>query len=254
MAGEDFYDGMSISMASVEGLPPGAAARLEGIGLLDAAQFVDAAATPATAERLAELLEVTPGRLREIALAAAATLPVEFLEGRADLEPLSLGAFPPAAADEEGYALPRLEAPPTAAALPSSVNHAAVLGQPRNQGQRGTCVAFAVTALHEYFHKTNGNAVDLSEQFLYDETKKLDGFPNTCGTWQVKAAIVLKTLGQCPESTWHYNSALPCNGNGTQPPNARSAAAARKLTLRTLPRNNVGAIKAALAGGSAVGL
>ena len=140
-----------------------------------------------------------------------------------------------------------------AAALPASVNHAAVLGRPRNQGARGTCVAFAVTAIHEFFLKTNGTPIDLSEQFLYDETKKVDGFPQTCGTWQVKAAIVLKSLGQCKESTWRYNSALPCNGNGTQPGNAKADAGARKLNLRTLPKTNVNAIKAALAGGAVVG-
>lgn len=253
MAEHDFYEGTTVSMASIEGLPAGSIARLEGLGLLDAQQFVDAVADPATAERLAGYLEVTQGQLREMALSAAAHLPVAFAERREALEPLSLGAFPPTAEDEERNLLPRLEAPPMAAALPASVNHAAALGQPRNQGARGTCVAFAVTAIHEFFRKTNGTPIDLSEQFLYDETKKVDGFPHTCGTWQVKAAIVLKSLGQCKESIWRYNSALPCNGNGTQPGNAKADAAARKLNLHTLPRTNVNAIKAAIAGGAVVG-
>ena len=64
MAEHDFYEGMTVSMASIEGLPPGTAARLESIGLLDAQQFVDAVADPATAARLAEYLEVTQGQLR----------------------------------------------------------------------------------------------------------------------------------------------------------------------------------------------
>ncbi len=253
MADENFYDGMTISMTSVDGLPPGAAERLGSIGLLDAAQFVDAVGNPVTADRLSAFLEISPDRLAQLARDAAAALPVEFAEAREPMSELPLGAFPPTAEDEERDLVPRLEAPPMAAPLPSSVNHAGVLGQPRNQGQRGTCVAFAVTAIHEFFRKTNGSAVDLSEQFLYDETKKLDGFPNNCGTWQVKAAVVLKSLGQCPETTWPYNNALPCNGNGTQPANAKTAAASRKLALQTLPKTNVNAIKAALAGGAVVG-
>lgn len=253
MAEHDFYEGVTISMADIEGLPPDAATRLGNLGLLDAAQFVDAAADPATAGRLAEYLGITPERLREIALSAAANLPVEFEERREALEPLPLGAFPPTTEDEEGSLLPRLEAPPMAAALPASVNRTAVLGQPRSQGARGTCVAFAVTAIHEFFRKTNGSPVDLSEQFLYDETKKLDGFPQSCGTWQTKAAIVLKTLGQCREATWRYSGILPCNNNGTQPAGARAEAATRKLNLRALPRNSVHAIKSALAGGAVVG-
>lgn len=253
MADHDFYDGMTISMADVAGIPPDATARLESLGLLDAEQFVDAAANPATAARLADYLGTSAESLREMALGAAARLPVAFEERVAALEPLSLGAFPPTVEDEERNLLPPLEMPPMAAPLPPSVDHGAMFPNPRNQGARGTCVSFAVTAIHEFFRRKNGTVVDLSEQFLYDEIKKLDGFPNTCGTWQVKAAIVLKTLGQCLETVWSYNSALPCNANGTQPATAKAEAASRKLTLHTLPKTDVGAIKRALAGGGVVG-
>lgn len=256
MAAENFYSGSSLSITAVEGIPAEVTNRLAALGLLDADQFLDAVAAPTTARHVADFLGITPGQLDVIAGAVSRALPPAIAAAPRGntLEDLPRGAFPPDEADEDNsllipYDLP----PPTATALPPMVNNAAILGQRRNQGNRGTCVAFAVTAIHEYHSKKNGQNIDYSEQFLYDETKKIDGTPNQCGTWQVKAAKVLLSLGQCPENVWPYNGQLPCNNNGTQPAGAKAAAATHKLQLSTLPRNNVAAIKSTLAAGQVVG-
>ena len=65
--------------------------------------------------------------------------------------------------------------------------------------QQGTCVAFGGTALAEYYWHAHGNSTKLSEEFLYEETKRIDGYPGTCGTWLVYAMRTLSSLGICPE-------------------------------------------------------
>lgn len=74
-------------------------------------------------------------------------------------------------------------------------------GPVRDQGQRGTCVAFAVTAFREFFE---GVDIDLSEQFMYWACKQLDGIPDIPGTTLVAATDALRSYGICLESTWPY--------------------------------------------------
>src|SRR5205814_320276 len=64
----------------------------------------------------------------------------------------------------------------------------------------------------------------------------------------------LGSRGQCREVVWAYNPNLPCNNNGTMPPNARADAAHYKLALASLSPQNVAAIKSALAGLRPVGI
>ena len=99
----------------------------------------------------------------------------------------------------------------------------------RNQGARGTCVSFTLTAINEYFRRVRGSVQDLSEQHLYQEMKLIDGSPALCGTWQRFGAQVLSSRGQCREVVWPYNPNPPCNHNGVMPPNARADAANYKL-------------------------
>lgn len=87
----------------------------------------------------------------------------------------------------------------------------------RDQGQRGTCVAFAVTAAHE-LDRADGGAVveDLSEEALFWGCKVSDGNWSS-GTRFASAAIALSANGQPVEATWPYEPSRPA-GRSYAPP------------------------------------
>jgi len=77
----------------------------------------------------------------------------------------------------------------------------------RNQGIFGTCVGHGVGA-----HKEEREFVDnpslaprLSPLFIYTECKKIDGIPNTEGTYIRTAMKVITDLGVCTEAKHPYN-------------------------------------------------
>ena len=102
-----------------------------------------------------------------------------------------------------------------------SADMRALLPPVRDQGQRGTCVAFAVTAAHEVA-RAAGAAVaeDLSEEALFWGCKLIDG-NWAWGTRFESAAAALAATGQPLEAIWPYEprrlAGIPYN-----PPGARS--------------------------------
>jgi C1A family cysteine protease len=125
----------------------------------------------------------------------------------------------------------------------------------RNQASRGTCVAFTVTAMHDYATRLpNGQPRNFSEQHAYYETKLIDGASNACGTWQAKAALALANRGQCLETVWPYNPNPPCNNHGPRPVNARPNGLLYRFRLVAVPTRSVPSIKAALAARKPVGV
>jgi C1A family cysteine protease len=75
----------------------------------------------------------------------------------------------------------------------------------RDQGRRGTCVAFAITALHEVLRSTATVAAeDLAEEALYWGCKQVDGNWTT-GTSFQSASTALPRWGQPIEATWPYD-------------------------------------------------
>jgi hypothetical protein len=102
----------------------------------------------------------------------------------------------------------------------------------RDQGMRGTCVAFGVTALRELLMcEQTAQIEDLSEQFLYWDVKTNSNDPlkTEDGTWVEFAFESLSNPGICRESTWPYNPVSnPANishgGPGAPPPTAASEA------------------------------
>ena len=91
---------------------------------------------------------------------------------------------------------------------------------PRNQGNRGTCVAFASTAFLEF--KLGGSrpqTTALSEQFVYWACKQNDKLPTVSGTYLRVARKVLASLGACHASTWTYETLPigPTEGQGPPP-------------------------------------
>lgn len=84
----------------------------------------------------------------------------------------------------------------------------------KHQKNLGSCVAFAMSAVKEYFDKAEYNKdIDLSEQFLYGECKQIDGFPGVQGTTARAALTILKNKGECEEEYFPYEALYPPNGS-----------------------------------------
>lgn len=111
----------------------------------------------------------------------------------------------------------------------------------KDQGQRGTCVAFAATAGHEYLRKDN---IDLSEEFLYWGCKQIDGIVDDNGTTLSSAIISLKKDGQAYETDWPYNSQRLITAQTYNPPRAAlQNALNNKITYGVQTPINVESVK-----------
>ena len=127
------------------------------------------------------------------------------------LDPKVLAAF-----QAERRVNPRRERPPAAfaAKLPPAVRLVDRFQPVRDQGMRGTCVAFASVALREFIE---GGSVDLSEQFLYWACKEMDGIAGA-GTFIRTAMAALDRYGACRGATWQYNPQQDNDNEGQGPP------------------------------------
>lgn len=125
-----------------------------------------------------------------------------------------------------------------AARMPSHVNRVSQMPAIRDQGYRGTCIAFGMTALHEFYLTVHKNYHNMSEQDLYYATKQVDGDPNGCGTWLSAAAKALKDHGQCTEVTWPYNGNPPCNQPGPSDPKTVDDEAAKFRVISSYVTTN----------------
>jgi C1A family cysteine protease len=93
------------------------------------------------------------------------------------------------------------------------------LGPVRDQGNRGTCLAFATTAAHESTRLVTRGAPreDLSEELLYWACKQIDGNTHS-GTLPESAARALKQTGQPPAKAWPYDAHRDDTTATYQPP------------------------------------
>lgn len=103
------------------------------------------------------------------------------------------------------------------------VDHSAEMSPVRDQGDEGTCVAFAVACgAKEYQERIDYSApVSLSPRFLYSRCKRRDGSPDEEGTTVRVAMKVLKGEGTCRESYWPYR---PYQADNPKAGAARNAA------------------------------
>ncbi|MBY5524056.1 C1 family peptidase [Rhizobium leguminosarum] len=98
--------------------------------------------------------------------------------------------------------------------LPPQFKIDSIPGTGSDQGQRGTCTAFAASTCME---KKSG--VDLSEQDLYFEGIKRRGTPATVdGLSPQEAFLVLRDTGVPSEDAWPYVPTLDRNNIGGGPP------------------------------------
>lgn len=130
--------------------------------------------------------------------------------------------------------------------LPGAVRLMNRMPPVRDQGERGSCVAFGTVALREFLV---GGGDDLSEQFLYWACKELDGHPGP-GTFIHTAMSALAQYGVCLESAWPYTP-RPSGKEGQGPPPPGALEGARAFCLestRTVEPNLVLHYKYVLAG------
>lgn len=139
------------------------------------------------------------------------------------------------------------------------VNFAPQMPAIRDQGNRGTCVAHAAVAAMEYYLIATNQApqttVDLSEQFLFWDSKQHDGIPDQDGTYLSIALPLLFSDGCCLESIWPYNPNPDPNniGQGPPPAGAQADAATRKApSTKQLSPQSVQDIKTELSQGRCV--
>ncbi|MCB1807182.1 MAG: C1 family peptidase [Candidatus Competibacteraceae bacterium] len=109
-------------------------------------------------------------------------------------------------------------------------NLASFFPAPRDQGERGTCVAFATTALMEYHSYRNTNIQRHSEQFLYWACKQLDGIPNMEGTYIESAGKALAQRGACLNTTWRYEPTKISGNESHHPPPSGAETEAAQYT------------------------
>jgi hypothetical protein len=119
----------------------------------------------------------------------------------------------------------------------------------RDQGHRGTCVAFGSTACAEFFYRPMPPLVDgpasalpdLSEQFLYFQIKTAtaDPHPNADGTWLRFARDALSAAGICLETLWPYvaTAVAPVSGATPGQPTAPAVADAGTRVLMPVSYN-----------------
>lgn len=229
--------------------------KLRDLNITSAEQLVALAAIADTKEGLAKHLGVTAKAVDELVDKAKSKLPKRVVAAMEEpyIEHLGVGALePPANMRMKGPG--PYERAVSIAALPANVNYIARMPAIRNQGPRGTCVAFACTALNEDYQRyTASGQPDLSEQCLYNRCKANDGFPNDEGTWVRVGMDCLVTFGESSEACEPYNPNLPTNQ-----PGPHSACCAQESPNWRIPRslqlnqNSVADIKAALADGKVV--
>ncbi len=123
----------------------------------------------------------------------------------------------------------------------------------RDQGRRGTCVAFAMTAGHELL---DGGGSELSVEFLHWGAKQRDSLPNSAdGTTLAAAALSLTHLGQPLELAWPYDDQRDQRAPLYRPSDAavREALARQRRVGDSLDPSSE-AIRAALVRGNVVAL
>jgi hypothetical protein len=91
--------------------------------------------------------------------------------------------------------------------LPGKVDYTRKVSPVRDQGDEGTCVAFATASgMKEYQEMLDySKLVLLSPRFIYSECKKIDGMPDEEGTTIRMAMKVIRTKGVCREKFWPYS-------------------------------------------------
>jgi C1A family cysteine protease len=104
-------------------------------------------------------------------------------------------------------------------AIPKQVSHRSTMTGVRDQGNLGSCVGFAITAMKEWQETVEhakevlagkkdtrkGKEYNLAEAWVYWNAKKIDPWPNEEGTSIRYAMKVLQKIGVPCEGAWPYS-------------------------------------------------
>lgn len=116
--------------------------------------------------------------------------------------------------------------------IPRKYSRRSLMGPVRDQGQYGSCVGFAASAV-----KDCHEGIKTSPLYLYSHCKKLDGIPEQEGTYPKVAMSVLLNKGICKEESMPYskmawpNIPLPGIAQDKEALKYRVKAYARVLTV-----------------------
>ncbi len=216
-------------LAGLPGFTAEVLAKLAAYWIETCEDLASAAAGEGGLAGLVNALGMSQDEVVRLVAAAQAALPptVSFAPG--DLQPHGLGALDEREPGEEK------KEPPSFAPLPPSIDLRSGFGPVRNQGQRGTCVAHASTAVREYLLGQQPPALEFSEQFLYWDCKQHDLIPTLPGTYIRTAMARLQDNGICLEAAWPYNpNPIPGNeGQGPAPQVAVDGAGKYRITTST---------------------
>ena len=198
-----------IALTSIAGFPADTAAALAQLWITTAEELTAAAALPDGARGLADYLGILGQAVAALVATAAAVLPAA--SRSFDLEE----EYPTGALDEPEALPASREVDFGVEEIPAKIDYHDRLPPPRDQGERGTCVAFSSTAAREFLLGT-GAAADLSEQFLYWACKRRDNYAGE-GTLVKVAMAVLEDTGVCQEEIWRYNPVKVPGSEGQGP-------------------------------------
>lgn len=242
-------DKKGIPLSNVIGFPQISLDKLASVWITTAEELVSAAVRENGPTGLAEILEMPVEQVVQLVDLAQSSLPLGVSFAAGEVQSFGLGAL-----DEPGAEEPPSSHSLSFAPLPSRVDYIDRMPPIRNQGQRGTCVSFACSAIREYLLPAMSNQKDLSEQHLYWNSKKHD-MVSGAGTYIHVSMDRLLKDGQCTETDWPYNS-IPIPGNeGQDPPPVDAAAKAlpyRISSTQKLPARSVDDLRQALANGSPI--
>ncbi len=246
---------------------------LNSLGITTVQEVAALLGDEGTAEHLKQSLGLSEGELHRLRAEIRRLMPVTLFRFRRMKEAtgkFATGALPPP--QPEFLAAVMLSPYVTIAhpvELPASVDHRSEMPPVRDQGGRGTCVAFASTAVREHLEIQAGaepEKIDLSEQYLYWWCKQHDGIPPEQtpygGTYLSVGFDGLKESGVPEDEVWPYNPTpehtdesgrTGPDPQGPPPPEAPQKAQEYR-TIRTIKLNptNVNDIKTCLADGKVV--
>ena len=90
--------------------------------------------------------------------------------------------------------------------IPNQVDLSNYFGPIKDQGQLGSCTAFPVAGVYEFLAMQNSKTVEISEQFIYYDTRKRQGNESEdTGATLLDTIISIKKSGACYSSTCPYS-------------------------------------------------
>ncbi|MFH1885410.1 MAG: C1 family peptidase [Pseudomonadota bacterium] len=155
----------------------------------------------------------------------------------------SRDSLPPGTEGDKGFSVPK------GLSLVSRANLAPGLRPIKDQGGRGTCVAFGTNAVREYL-VGGEKGPELSEQFLYWGIKMRDGNPNRAGSRIRYAVQCMEEAGVCEARTWPYCPQQKDSEHQGPPPDGAAEEARKYVIMKGIPltENPVESTKAVLCG------